>query len=260
MQIRRFTSRQAVQWLGCGLRFLRKRPGLWLAFGALFAILALLLARLPIAGPLLLWFLAPAVFISGILTLRDQLAPATDTASGKKGPRGISRIDVTAPLRAGLRAYADERSMLVVAVIGGALIGVGLVIQIVYHLIAGPVIAGSTDLLHLGAPGVLRFLLAYLTAFALALPIVAATFYTLPLLVLNGEGLFDAMGLSFRAVLANSVPFLAYIGVLVAPFLLAGLVVKLAPVPGIALALLVTALMLPLTVTSAWCSYKLMFH
>jgi len=137
---------QAWHWLACGWRLAHRSPQRFVAMSLWYVLIAVLLARLPFLGPLLLVLITPALAGGAWLTLReltDDRAPAPTQIDGERdGLRSPLRRYVAQPLHALLRALSDERRALSTVVLCLVCLGVVMALKIIeYVLIGGSLIS-----------------------------------------------------------------------------------------------------------------------
>lgn len=190
---RRVAAGQGWSWFTQGWELFRRQPGLWIGISVTLFVILLVLAFIPLLGPLanaLLWPVLSAGLLLGCRALNEG------------GSLEFGH------LFAGFR----ERFGTLVAV-GAISFGVSLVVGIVVALVMG---VGIGMMLG-GGPGpnaapeiLMRVLLAMLVMFALLLPLVMAMWFAPALVVFHERGAVEAMKESFSGCLRNVVPFLVY--------------------------------------------------
>jgi hypothetical protein len=180
-------------WIAQGWELFKRQPGLWIGISLTLFVILLVLAFIPLLGPLanaLLWPVLSAGLLLGCRAL----------AEGGKLEFGH--------LFAGFR----ERFGTLIAV-GAISFAVTLAIGVAVALVMG---IGMFTLFG-GGPGanaapeaLMTMMLAMLVMFALLLPLVMAMWFAPALVVFHERGAVEAMKESFFGCLKNTVPFLIY--------------------------------------------------
>jgi len=180
-------------WIAQGWDLFKRQPGLWIGISLALFVILLVLALIPLLGPLanaLLW----PVLSAGLLLGCRALAEGGNLEFGH--------------LLAGFR----ERFGALIAV-GAISFAVSLAIGVAVALAMG---IGMFTLFGGGlgpnaAPeALMTMMLAMLITFALLLPLVMALWFAPALVVLHERGPVEAMKESFLGCLKNVVPFLIY--------------------------------------------------
>ena len=254
MEIRKFKTRQAVQWLSCGLRFWRRSPLLWSAASLIVLALTYLFASVPVLGIVVILFLAPAVLVSGLMQPRTN-----SVAVEERRPQSMNDR-LLAPLRACFGVFARGNDAFVIALVGLVVLALGMLIQIVYQVSAGPAVIAPVSLLDVGAINALHYLGGYVLAWIVAIPFVVFLMFSLPLFFVEDVPLPDALGLGLRALTRNAIALIPFIASLMAPLFVAGLALKISPIAGHILLPVAGFITVPLFINSNFCSYKLTFH
>jgi hypothetical protein len=254
MEIRKFKSKQAVQWLSCGLRFWRRSPVLWTVVSLIVLAIAYLLASIPILGTVMMLFLAPAILISGLMQPRTNSVAVQD----RRPPTMNERL--LAPLRACFGVFAKGSDAFVIALVGLVVLAVGLLVQMVFQVSAGPALIAPVSLLDVGAVNALHYIGGYLLTWVLAIPLVLFLAFSLPLFFIEDVPLPEAMGLGLRALARNAIALIPFIVSLLAPLFVAGLALRISPMAGQVLLPIAGFITVPLFVNASFCSYKLTFH
>lgn len=180
-------------WIAQGWDLFKRQPGLWIGISLALFVILLVLAFIPLLGPLanaLLWPVLSAGLLLGCRAL----------AEGGKLEFGH--------LFAGFR----ERFGTLIAV-GAISFAVSLAIGVAVALVMG---IGMFTLFG-GGPGpnaapeaLMTMMLAVLVMLALLLPLVMAMWFAPALVVFHERGAVEAMKESFLGCLKNIVPFLIY--------------------------------------------------
>jgi len=240
-----------VRWLGCGWRLLRRNPWLLLGMGLSSIALIIVLSFIPFAGSILLALLVPILMASAMMTadnVSQQQRPLPSDlklAALAKSPKELFRV------------FNDDKRTMTVMGLGVYALTLTLLINIAAHLISD----GSwvVDFTTLGIGTLFKALAAWLVAGLLYLGLAMTLVFTLPLITLRGESVFRAIDHSIKASRRHIVGLLVLIGTLITPFLV-GSVVSYFSVPGkYAIWLVGGLVVLPLFVTSCYCSYRTVF-
>lgn len=180
-------------WFAQGWDLFKRQPALWIGVVVAMIVILLLVALIPLLGPIantLLW----VVLEAGLLIGCRALAEGGNLEFGH--------------LFAGFR----ERFGTLIAV-GAISFGISLVIGIVVALVMG---IGVGTMLG-GGPGpnaapeaLMTMALAMLVMFALLLPLIMALWFAPALVVFHERSPVEAMKESFSGCLKNVVPFLVY--------------------------------------------------
>lgn len=230
---------RGVAWWGDAWRLFVASPWIWIAITVLFVVVMATLAFIPMLGSLASSVLAP-VLLGGVFAGCRALDRGGELTVGHLF-RGFS--DRLGPLViVGLFYLAG--SFVIAAVFIALLLGVVGVGGISALMTGDPVQAGFAMLASLGVGA----LLAVFVAMLLGVPLLMAYWFAPALVALRDDEPFAAMKTSFRACLANMIPFLVYglLGV--------GLAI-IATIP-MGLGWLVLA---PVTMASLYTSYKDIF-
>lgn len=184
---------QGWSWIAQSWDLFKRQPGLWIGVSITLFVILLVLALIPLLGPLansLLW----PVLSAGLLIGCRALAEGGRLEFGH--------------LFAGFR----ERFGTLIAV-GAISLGISFAIGILVALVMG---LGMFTMFG-GGPGpdappeaMMTMALAVLVMFALLLPLVMALWFAPALVVFHERGPVEAMKESFVGCLKNIVPFLVY--------------------------------------------------
>ncbi len=180
-------------WIAEGWDLFKRQPGLWIGIAVTLFVILIVLALIPLLGPLANAVLWP-VLAAGLLSGCRVLAEGGDLEFGH--------------LFAGFR----ERFGTLIAV-GAISFGISFAIGVVVAVVMGVGIATMFG----GGPGpdaapeaLLTMVLAMLVMFALLLPLMMALWFAPALVVFHERGPVEAMKESFFGCLKNIVPFLVY--------------------------------------------------
>lgn len=189
---RKVDAGQGIEWLKEGWQLFLRNPGVWIAISVIALIIFVVLGFIPLLGQLAANLLAP-VFGAGLLVGCRALAQGEEL-----------KIE---HLFAGFQQQTGNLVLLgVLAVVAN------VVIFIVSFAIFGGSAATGTIVGHAaGASMALGgFLLAVLVGLALTIPLAMALWFAPALVVFRNQPPIEAAKTSFRACLANLLPFLVY--------------------------------------------------
>lgn len=225
---------RAMVWLRDAWSLFRQRPGKWIGAMLLILLANVVIALIPIAGPLLqpllMTFLLAGVAYAAQDTEQYGNFSIGDIFSTGFRERALSLLGV------GLFTFA-------LTLLYGA---------IVYFVFGDDVLQAYLDNVQEGMPNSLKAM-----NLVFAIVYLSLTFLVPTLIILQGEKLFRAIGLSLKGFLRNIVGafwcsllmFLAFLGVILSGAVLTGFLGSLAPVLGkVVLVLLVVAVLACLSV------------
>jgi hypothetical protein len=240
------------RWIGCGWRLFLRNPWQFGGMGLVSAIVFLISSSIPLFGGALTALIGPIFLASAYL--------ATEEASMQKRtvPRSKRKAALIHSPNALLRTFDDEqRSLLVFAVSVYFAVAVVL-LNILEHLVTGgPYPAGSW--LSIGVGPLLGQLTAALLILALHLVVAAPVIYALPLVFFQNESLIPAMLFSVRMSLRHVFALLVVLGLLLGLYFLGVVAALWSGWAKHLVWLLAGPVVLPLAVTSAYCSYRTVF-
>jgi hypothetical protein len=259
LRIRSFQPEQSPQWLTCGWRLLRRRPGEALRPAIVFALCVMVMRLIPVLGDIVLLLLLPTIAAS--YTLHAHFIAAT----GNK-PRPVLR---NAPpiykrwaheIRLALfGAWSKHENVLPLIVVGLALVAVGLVAYIVFHQVAGEAALSTYAFFDLTALQMARLLLAYAAGTLLWIFVTAMLLWTLPLFALRDMGLDDALVWNARAIANNAGAILTMLGILAAGLLPAALIETWSAIGHFVVLWLTLTVLASVFGFGAYCSFRLVF-
>ena len=225
---------RAMVWLRDAWSLFRQRPGKWIGAMLLILLANVVIALIPIAGPLLqpllMTFLLAGVAYAAQDTEQYGNFSIGDIFSTGFRERALSLLGV------GLFTFA-------LTLLYGA---------IVYFVFGDDVLQAYLDNVQEGMPNSLKAM-----NLVFAIVYLSLTFLVPTLIILQGEKLFRAIGLSLKGFLRNVggafwcslLMFLAFLGVILSGAVLTGFLGSLAPVLGkVVLVLLVVAVLACLSV------------
>ena len=183
---------QGWTWIAEGFGLFKKAPGIWIALVVILFVILVVLAFIPLLGVVATFLIMP-VFVGGLLL-------------GCRALQGGGELEV-AHLFAGFKAHTGN-----LIVIGALAIAGWIVVMLPVIVIVG---AGAfLAALRGDAAGVAAlggsFMLAWLVALALSIPIYMALWFAPALVVLRGMAPIEAIKESFLGCLKNVLPFLVY--------------------------------------------------
>lgn len=252
MQIRRFTPKQALQWITAGVRFAKKRPVFWLVFSLIYGISLIVLSLIPILGSFVALFFVPLVYASALYAVRDHLNP--------NAPAPKQHADeAAAAAKAGIRALLSDKAVEMI-VVGLLAMVAGVAISIVYGIVGGGAVKNTSGFFTLALDNMLFVIAATAAVHALSLVLIMLLIYAIPLYVLVGVDPVNSLKLSLQASLKNLIPFIVWIGVLYAPFAVIQFAGPYLAGFDLILLLLCAIIILPIFVNSAFASTKVMYQ
>lgn len=252
MDIRSFTVRQGLQWLGCGWRFWKKDLVLWWLVSLTYVLLAIALTRVPVIGLLLVYFITPILAASSMLTMQKMRAGKFDPESK---PHSLGT-------KLGLCLFSifnELDKILVILGLGAICLALGIVIQIVGQAIGGSALLSPVGLLEMGPEAALRVVSSYVVMDILSAFVLIVLALALPLYVAGKE-----VGASLTAAISgfktNLLPLLLFSVILLVPLFAIALAMQVSFLIGAPLALVVSSICIALFLNSIYCIFKLMFH
>ena len=267
MSIRRFTVREALRWIGCGWRIWKRNLLFWWAVATTYILIAFALTRVPWLGSTILLMLSPIIAAGVLSTVSQQLSPPKNRPRSvryllKRARSGPEKLLVLArPLvRALFGSFTDEKRIMPLMGIGLGTALIGGLVELLGLNMTGAFYRASETVTDLGFFQGLRLAFAYLIMFTTYLVLTTVYVYLISLYVIDDRPLFAAAQASFKACIPNAIPCLVYVGTLVLPVLLAGLLIDVYLMSGLALLLVVGSVALPLLITSAYCTSRLMYR
>jgi len=179
-------------WVADGFDLFKKAPGMWIALVIVLFVILLVLAFIPLLGAVATFLLMP-LFLAGLML-------------GCRELQGGGGLEV-GHLFAGFKEHTGNLIVLGALAIGGwiivmlpviAIVGAGTIFGMMRGDAAGAAAMGGS------------FVLAWLIAMALSIPIYMALWFAPALVVLRGLAPVAAVKESFFGCLKNMVPFLIY--------------------------------------------------
>ena len=183
---------QGWAWIADGFGLFKKAPGMWIALVIVLFVILVVLAFIPLLGAVATFLLMP-LFVGGLMLGCRALQSGGELELGH--------------LFAGFKTHTANLIVLGALAIGGwiivmlpviAIVGAGTVFGMMRGDAAGAAAMGGS------------FVLAWLIAMALSIPIYMALWFAPALVVLRGHAPVAAVKESFLGCLKNIVPFLIY--------------------------------------------------
>ena len=183
---------QGWTWIAEGFGLFKKAPGIWIALVVILFVILVVLAFVPLLGAVATFLVVP-VFVGGLLL-------------GCRALQGGGELEV-AHLFAGFKAHTGNLIVLGALAIAGWIV---VMLPVVVIVGAGAFLAALRgDAAGVAALGG-SFMLAWLVALALSIPIYMALWFAPALVVLRGMAPIEAIKESFLGCLKNVLPFLVY--------------------------------------------------
>ena len=183
---------QGWTWIAEGFGLFKKAPGIWIALVVILFVILVVLAFVPLLGAVATFLVVP-VFVGGLLL-------------GCRALQGGGELEV-AHLFAGFKAHTGNLIVLGALAIAGWIV---VMLPVVVIVGAGAFLAALRgDAAGVAALGG-SFMLAWLVALALSIPIYMALWFAPALVVLRGMAPIEAIKESFLGCLKNILPFLVY--------------------------------------------------
>ena len=183
---------QGWTWIADGFGLFKKAPGMWIALVIVLLVILIVLAFIPVLGAVATFLLMP-LFVGGLMLGCRALQSGGELELGH--------------LFAGFKTHTANLIVLGALAIGGwiivmlpviAIVGAGAMFGMMRGDAAGAAAMGGS------------FVLAWLIAMALSIPIYMALWFAPALVVLRGLAPAAAVKESFLGCLKNIVPFLIY--------------------------------------------------
>jgi hypothetical protein len=183
---------QGWTWIADGFGLFKKAPGMWIALIIVLFVILIVLAFIPLLGAVATFLLMP-LFLAGLML-------------GCRALQGGGGLEV-GHLFAGFKEQTANLIVLGALSIGGMFIVILPVIAIVgIGAFFGAMRGDAAGMVAMGG----SFVLAWLIAMALSIPIYMALWFAPALVVLRGLAPVAALKESFLGCLKNVVPFLVY--------------------------------------------------
>lgn len=260
MEVRKFKTRQAVQWINCGWRLGKKRLMTWLSTALILTFSVLVLGFIPVIGAVTSLFLFPIILCSSIIVVdrfNNPEAPRPKSA-GKRTRGFMASLRYTKDML--LSAFSKEDRILGMMGMAAGMLVFGIVIQILMNLVSGEVVNNPAHFWELSFSQLGALFAAYAAAYVAYLVLGMCFFYAIPLFMLRDYEMVAAIKLSLKATFSNFIPFVSYAVALVAPLVIALMVASAFKLIGFGVLLLVGTVVWMLFINSMYCSYRLSFR
>jgi len=183
---------QGWTWIAEGFGLFKRAPGIWIALVVILFVILVVLAFIPLLGAVATFLVVP-VFVGGLLL-------------GCQTLQGGGELEI-AHLFAGFKAHTGNLIVLGALAIAGWIV---VMLPVVVIVGAGAFLAAIRgDAAGVAALGG-SFMLAWLVALALSIPIYMALWFAPARVVLRGMAPIEAIKESFLGCLKNILPFLVY--------------------------------------------------
>jgi hypothetical protein len=240
-----------VRWLRCGWRLLQRNPYSLLGMGFVCMLIIIALTLIPLFGNTLSALMLP-IFMSSAMLVADDLSKL------KMGlPASLRRAALTRSPKDLFKIFGKEEHLVPALVLCVYVMGAALVTTIVAHVVTGGTWASTWASLNI--VGVLQVSMGWLVTLLLYFLVAASLVYAIPLAFLKDQPLVPALGRSLMTSAKNLIALAVIFGLLIVPFLLGNVALLFSAPAGYLIWLLGGAIILPLTVTSCYCSYRTAF-
>ena len=242
-----------VRWLRCGWRLFLRNPWQLGGMGLVSAIITLLLYSIPLFGSAVTAFFGPIFLASAYL--------AADEVSSRKTriPRSSRMRALMRSPRQLLSAFDNEDRFTPVL----AASAYSMVVVVLLNILAHPFTNGvwlAENWVALGVDMLFANLGAVLLMLVLYLLVAASIVYALPLAFFRQEPLIPAMARSVRMSVSHVFSLLVVLSLVPGLYLLGVLAALWSVWAGYLVWLVMGTVVLPLVVTSAYCSYRTVFQ
>lgn len=258
-RIRTLTVTQGLQWLSCGLRFWSKRPLEATVPVAVFMLVAGLLRLIPVIGDVLLLLILPTVAASYLMQVHVLSAASGTPRRAPRDARALFERQIKGMRVALYGAWSKPENIFPLALIGFALVFLGVITYGLYTLVGGQGVVSPLGFYELTAMQMFRVVLAQALASVIWLSVAGLLFWTLPLFTIRDVPLFSALRLNLRALLQNIRPLAVYLVILASGFLPAAILSIESRPAGYLLLWLSGTVIVCLFGFSAYCSFRLVF-
>lgn len=259
MEVRKFKTKQAVQWINCGWRLGKKRLMTWLSTSLLLTFITLVLAQIPVIGPVVSLFLFPIILCgSMIVTDRFNNPDAQRPQKANKRTRGfMASVGYTKDML--LSGFSKEERILGMVGMAAGMLVFGIVIQIIMNLVSGDAVNNPSHFWQLSGSQFIGVFSAYAVAYLIYLVLAMCFFYAIPFYMLRDYDLGAAIKLSLKACFTNFIPFITYAVALAAPLVIAIIIAGIFKLVGFVVLLVVGSAVWMLFINSMYCAYRLSF-
>ena len=258
-RIRTLTVTQGLQWLSCGLRFWSKRPLEGTLLVTVFMLGAGLLRLIPVFGDVLLLLILPTVMASYLIQVHVLSAASNKYRRAPEDARARLERELKGIRPALFGAWSKPENIFPLALIGFALVFLGVITYALYTLVGGQGVVSPLGFYELTAMQMFRVVLAHALASLIWLGVAGLLFWTLPLFTIRDVPLFSALRLNLRALVRNVRPLAVYLLILGSGFLPAAILGIESRLAGYLLLWLSGTVIVCLFGFSAYCSFRLVF-
>lgn len=261
MDVRKFSTKQSIQWIKCGWRLAKKRLMTWLTVSLILSFIAVVLSEIPVIGEVVGLFLFPIVLCSSIIVADRFNNPEAKVPSktGSKRTRGfMASVRYSKDML--FSAFGNESNILPLMGMAAGMMVFGIVIKLLMSLVGGSAINAQSHFWQLSGSQFANLLAANTAAYVVYAIVAMCFFYALPLMMLRDYETGPAVKLSLKASLKNFVPFISYLVVLATPMVITMIVASVFKLAGFVLLIVVGAVVWMLFINSLYCSYRLTLH
>ncbi len=254
VRYRKHTFLQLWKWPSCGWRFFKKHPLLWLVTALCFMLVAMTVGMIPIIGAVLVMFISPIVLASALLWLASP-DKQKRRRQKSKAKTFFSRLERT--LYGAMRV---QENIVPVLILGAFLAVSTIIIQIIGHLIAGPMFPSLAAVTDLSLALAARVVVAKFVVLSLYYFIGMWVLYAIPMIILDDIMLPTAVMKSFRGILINSIGLFTLYFATLTPLILWSFFFSTASLIGFTGFLLLGTGLLSVFISAAYCGYKLTYY
>ena len=240
-----------LRWLRCGWRLLQRNPYSLLGMGFVCVLIIIALTLIPLFGNTLSALMLP-IFMSSAMLVADELSKQKMAL-----PASLRKTAVGRSVKDLFKIFSKEEYLLQALVLCVYVLGAALVTTIVAHVVSAG--AWASTWASLNIVGVLQVSLGWLVTLLLWFVVAASLIYAIPLTFLKDQPLVPALTRSLLLSAKNIIALAVIFSLLVVPFFLGNVALLFSAPAGYLIWLLGGAIMLPLTVTSCYCSYRTAF-
>lgn len=246
-------------WIACGWRLVLEQKSLWYGMTLVYLVLGFVLKQIPFMGDLLLILVTP-MLLAGVVwgRARENHAEPTPKPVPSSPAQALFQTWIAQPAQELMRIFTQEDKMFAAILLGIVTLGLAMLVKIVGYLLVGGSMLSGLAASQMGMAQIATLLGMALVA-VLSVLLAMGLFYSVPLTVLANRQPLAAISESFSACRANAGSLLT----LVVPFFLVYLVIQVAYAKshwlGYLLLFSVGALVLPVFIAAAYCSYLTLF-
>lgn len=259
--VRRFDIKKTLKWWSSGWRFFKRNPVVWTAAAFVFVLFTLTVGQIPILGEIIVLGVTPIVYASAMMLIAQLTAPAASAGEQAARLREAKKKNTGQLIGDALIGAVKVRENIVPLLVFSAfLMVIGVVGQIISHLIAGPVLPVLSGLLDIGSASIPRVLGAKLTLLAIHILMALVLFYSIPFLVVDNRILPRALKWGIRGALANAPSLAVLMLTFIAPLIIVSLIFPVSDIRGFAATLVIGTGLAAVFVNSCYCGFKLTFQ